>query len=213
MERLLPVVRPAAAGQSVYVMSYNICSAYPLINYSGRALGLAIRPALDSARGVHGPAEGSRPLRYRAPGEMSPSERYLNQAVLEDLRDQRPKVLVVLQHARDLPANGFRRLDYVGVFRPRPTHREPARQYQLVADLGDFMVYERIAEARRGRPLHPPSSRAPATSFRHGRRAACWSATVIGGLCSRCSPSSSARSSRRSPRKGRPSLQVTPESA
>jgi hypothetical protein len=92
---------------------------------------------------------------------MSPSERYLNQAVFEDLRDQRPKLLVVLQHARDLPANGFRRLDYVAYFSRDPRIASVLDRYEWVADLGDFVVYQRIAEGavRSG----PPPSVQPGT--------------------------------------------------
>jgi hypothetical protein len=146
MERLLPMVRARAAGEGVYVMSYNISSAYPLINYAGahsasRFAQLWMLPAAYMDQ-----LEGSAPLRYRAPGEMGASERYLNQAVLEDLRDRRPKLLVVLRHARDLPVNGFRRLDYVGYFSRDPRIASILQRYQLAADLGDFLVYERILE-------------------------------------------------------------------
>ena len=161
LERVLPVVRALAAGQSVYVMSYHIGSAYPLINYSGarsasRFPQLWIFPAAYMDQ-----LAGSAPLRYHAPDEMSPSERYLNQAVFEDLRDQRPKVLVVLQHARDLPVNGFRRLDYVAYFRRDPRIAGLLDRYQLRADLGDFLVYERIPEAQ-ARAESPPTVQ-PAT--------------------------------------------------
>lgn len=146
MERLLPVVRARAAGEAIYVMSYNISSAYPLINYAGahsasRFAQLWMLPAayMDQLK-------GSAPLRYRAPGEMSASERYLNQAVFEDLRDRRPKLLLILQHARDLPANGFRRLDYVAYFSRDPRIASMLQRYQLAADLGDFVVYERIPD-------------------------------------------------------------------
>jgi hypothetical protein len=156
MERLLPVVRARAAGEGVYVMSYNISSAYPMINYAGahsasRFPQLWILPAAYMEQ-----LQGGGPLRYHAPGEMSPSERYLNQAVFEDLRDQRPKLLVILQHARDLPMNGFRRLDYVGYFSRDPRIASLLERYQRVADLGDFAVYERVADGT-GRSASPPS--------------------------------------------------------
>ena len=161
LERVLPVVRALAAGQSVYVMSYHIGSAYPLINYSGarsasRFPQLWIFPAAYMDQ-----LAGSAPLRYHAPDEMSPSERYLNQAVFEDLRDQRPKVLVVLQHARDLPVNGFRRLDYVAYFRREPHIAALLDRYEFRADLGDFLVYERIPEAQAG--AESPPTVQPAT--------------------------------------------------
>jgi hypothetical protein len=161
LERALPVVRSLAAGQSVYVMSYHISSAYPLINYSGarsasRFPQLWILPAAYMDQ-----LAGSAPLRYHAPGEMSPSERFLNQAVFEDLRDQRPRVLVILQHARDLPINGFRRLDYVAYFRRDPRIAALLDRYQFKADLGDFLVYERIPETQ-ARAESPPTVQ-PAT--------------------------------------------------
>jgi hypothetical protein len=144
MERLLPVVRARAAGERVYVMSYNISSAYPLINYAGarsasRFAQLWLLPAayMDQLK-------SSGPLRYRGPSEMSASERYLNQAVFEDLRDREPKLLLILQHARDLPANGLRRLDYVAYFSRDPRIASILEGYQLVADKGDYVVYERV---------------------------------------------------------------------
>jgi hypothetical protein len=176
LERVLPVVRALAARQGVYVMSYHIGSAYPLINYSGarsasRFPQLWIFPAAYMDQ-----LAGSAPLRYHAPDEMSPSERYLNQAVFEDLRDQRPKVLVVQQHARDLPVNGFRRLDYVAYFRRDPRIAVLLDRYQFRADLGDFLVYERIPEAQAAAESPPtvqPATRdivqAGAVSGAHGR--------------------------------------------
>lgn len=213
MERLLPVVRARANGNSVYVMSYNISSAYPLINYAGsrsasRFAQLWILPAayMDQLK-------SSRPLRYRAPGEMSPSERYLNQAVLEDLRDRRPRLLVILQHARDLPANGFRRLDYVGYFGRDPRIASMFRQYQLVADLGDFTVYERIAEGA-ARSAPSPAVRPGTRDIVPARTAGgmlvrdrdWWSLLALLAFVVSAVFASIAE-------KVRPSLQVTPESA
>jgi hypothetical protein len=171
MERLLPLVRARAAGESVYVMSYNISSAYPLLNYAGahsasRFAQLWILPAayMDQLR-------GAAPLRFRGVGDMTPSERFLNQAVFEDLRDRRPKLLLVLQHARDLPENGFRRLDYVGYFARDPGIAGVLDRYQLLADLGDFKVYERVPDgaARSGPPpMVEPGTRDVARAARRG---------------------------------------------
>jgi hypothetical protein len=161
LERLLPVVRARAAGQSVYVMSYHIGSAYPLINYSGarsasRFAQLWVLPAAYIEQ-----HQGSGPLRYRAPAEMSPSEQFLNQAVFEDLRDQRPRLLLILRNARDLPINGFRRLDYVAYFGRDPRIARQLERYQLVADLGDYLVYQRVSEGQ-AKAESPPAIQ-PAT--------------------------------------------------
>ncbi len=161
MERLLPLVRARAAGEGVYVMSYNISSAYPLINYAGAHSASRFAQLWILAAAYMDQLKGSGPLRYHLPGEMSPSERYMNQAVFQDLRDQRPKLLAILQHARDLPANGFRRLDYVAYFIRDPRIASILARYQLVADVGDFTVYERVADGTA--PSRPSPTVQPGT--------------------------------------------------
>lgn len=152
-DRLLGLIRARSPGQRVYVMSYHIGSAYPLINYAGarsasRFPQLWILPAeyLDALK-------ADAPLTFRPEGAMSPSERYLNDAVLEDL-ESRPDLLIVLRHARDLPINGLRRLDYVGYFNRNPRIAALLADYQQIAELPDYLVYERLARgvARTGAP-------------------------------------------------------------
>jgi hypothetical protein len=160
-EELVRVVRARAAGEGVYVMSYHLRSAYPLINYSG-ARSASRFPHLWILAAEYGEElRRSEPLAYHAVPEMSPSERYLNQAVLEDLREHRPKLLVVFRHARDLPVNGLRRLDYVAYFGRDPRIARILQDYQLVAELGDYLVYQRVSPgmARSG----PPPTVTPGT--------------------------------------------------
>lgn len=161
LERLISAVRPRAQGQGVYVMSYHIGSGYPLINYSDARSASRFPQLWILGASYLEQLKGSYPLRYRAPEEMSPTERYLNQAVLEDLRDQRPKVLLVLEPARDLRINGWRRLDYIAYFSRDPAIAAILQQYQLVADLQGYLVYERVGDGmeRIGPPptVQPPS--------------------------------------------------------
>lgn len=152
-DRLLALIRSRGSGQRVYVMSYHIGSAYPLINYAGarsasRFPQLWILPAeyLDALK-------SAAPMSYRAERAMSPSERYLNRAVLEDLGSD-PDLLIVFRHARDLPINGLRRLDYVGYFSRDPRIARLLAEYQQVAELPDYLVYQRVppGAARSGPP-------------------------------------------------------------
>ena len=161
MERVLPAVASRGVGERVFVMSYNISSAYPLINYAGSRSASRFPQLWILGSAYIDQLRSNRPLRYHEPAEMGPSERYLNQAVFEDLRDQRPRLLVVLQHARDLPANGFRRLDYVAYFSRDARIAGILDRYQQVADVGDFVVYELVPEGavRTG----PPPSVRPGT--------------------------------------------------
>ena len=153
-EELVQLVRARAAGESVYVMSYHLRSAYPLINYSGARSASRFPQLWILAAEYIDELKSSGPLVYHAAREMSTSERYLNQAVLDDLRAHSPKLLVVFRHARDLPVNGLRRLDYVAYFARDPRIARILQDYQLVAELGDYLVYQRVPPglARSGPP-------------------------------------------------------------
>jgi hypothetical protein len=150
-------VASRAAGAPVYVFSYHIGSAYPLINYSGARsasrFGQLWILAADYLDALHRP----EPLAYRAPAEMSASERYLNTAVREDLETNRPRLLIVYRAARDRPQNGYRRLDYVAYFSRDPRIAQVFAHYQRIARTGDYDVFERVPDgiARTGPPMVP----------------------------------------------------------
>jgi hypothetical protein len=93
---------------------------------------------------------------------MSPAERYLNAAVLADLERGRPRVLLVLRNARDLPVNGYRRIDYLAYFGRNPRFAAILQDYEFVRNLGEYAVYRRLGE---GEPRQgPPPTATPGTS-------------------------------------------------
>ena len=157
-EQLLGLVRTRAQGAGVFVMSYHIESAYPLINYSGGRSASRFPHLWILAAEYLDALKSREPLRYRDQSEMSPSERYLNRAVLEDL-GRRPRLLLVFRNARDVPANGYRRLDYIAYFARNPAVDSILREYQLVARTGDYMVYERVPPG--ARRMGPPPAATP----------------------------------------------------
>lgn len=144
-DRLVDIVRERAQGEPVFVMSYHLRSAYPLLTYSGVSSASRFPHLwILASEYVHELADTAA-MRYHTPAQMSPAERYLNRAVLEDFRARRPKLLIVFRNARDVPANGFRRLDYLAYFGRNPEMADALQRYQLVAELGDYRVYERVA--------------------------------------------------------------------
>lgn len=151
----------SAPRDHLYVMSYHIGSTYPLVNYSGVPSASRFPQLWILAAEYLNDLKADRPLRYHTPAEMSPSERYLNQAVLADLERQSPKLLIVLRHARDLPVNGYRRLNYLAYFGRDPRVAAILDRYQWIADVGDYAVYERVSD---GQPrTGPPPAAAPGT--------------------------------------------------
>jgi hypothetical protein len=157
---LVETVRAHAAGERVFVMSYHIGSAYPLVNYSGARSASRFGQLWILAADYLDELKRPEPLRYRRPEEMSPSERYLNTAVREDLEANRPKLLLVLRSARDLPVNGYRRINYVAYFRRDERIARVLDRYQWLSDVGDYSVYERTPD---GVAVKVPPSPAPGT--------------------------------------------------
>ncbi|HEX6669137.1 MAG TPA: hypothetical protein VF061_06240 [Gemmatimonadales bacterium] len=149
------LVREKAAGQPIFIMSHHIGSAFPLINYSGAVLGSRFHHLWILAGDYLDRMKSPEPLRYRAPEAMPASERFLNQAVLADLERYRPRLLIVLRHARDHPGSGYRRFDYIRYFGRDPRFARILHHYQELETVGNYVVYERVhASEPRTRP--PP---------------------------------------------------------
>jgi hypothetical protein len=163
------LVRDKANGQPIFVMSYHIGSAFPLINYGGAVLGSRFHHFWILAADYLDRMKSPEPLRYRPPGEMSASERYLNEAVLADLQQYRPRLLIVLRNARDDPRNGYRRFDYIRYFERDPRFATILNQYQELDTVGNYVVYEHVtgSEAR----VRPPPTATPGTRDLRRRRA------------------------------------------
>ena len=144
-ELVAAVRRRTPPGGSLYVFSYTIGSSFPLVNYSGvrwasRFPHLWIIEAAYQDQ-LHAP----RPLRFHTPAEMDRAERYLNDAVYEDLTRNRPDVLMVLKHARDTMANSLRRVDYLAYFGRDPRIAGALGQYRLAEEVGQYQLYVRAA--------------------------------------------------------------------
>jgi len=155
-ELVAAVRRRMPPGGSLYVFSYTIGSSFPLVNYSGvrwasRFPHLWIIEAAYQDQ-LHAP----RPLRFHTPAEMDRAERYLNDAVYEDLTRHRPDVLMVLKHARDTMANSLRRVDYLAYFGRDPRIAQALSQYRLAEEVGQYQLYVRAASP--SQPGEPPRS-------------------------------------------------------
>ena len=150
------VRRHTPPGGSLYIMSYTIESGFPLVNYSGvrwasRFPHLWIIEAVYQDQ-LHAPA----PLRFQAPETMGAAERYLTDAVHEDLTRHRPDLLMVLRHGRDVQQNSQRRLDYLGYFTRDPRIGAILGRYRFVEEVGQYLLYVRANSP--DQPGVPPRS-------------------------------------------------------
>jgi len=135
--------------RGLFVFSFATSSGFPLVNYTGLEwtsrfpqLWLLVATYWDRIT-------ADAPLRYRERADMPPAERFLNDAVYHDLAAHQPDLLLVLRHARDVRANGPRRLDYLGYFGRDPRIADVLRHYGFVQSVGEFDLYQRLSAAQR----------------------------------------------------------------
>jgi hypothetical protein len=156
LAELVETVRSRAQGRRIGVLSYSVNGAFPLLNELGAVSALRLPSLWPLAAAYWDSLRAGGALHYRAIDEMPPAERYLWDAVREDLTRSPPGVLLVLSAGQDVPANGLRRLNYVAYFARDPELRRLFGEYQLVETSGEYLVYERLnAGATRDGP--PPS--------------------------------------------------------
>jgi hypothetical protein len=159
--RMVELVRRYAAGGSIFVFSHHIGSTFPLVNYAGVESASRFPHLWILAAEYVERLRGAEPLRYRTRPEMSAAEQYLNEAVLTDLRRAQPRLLLVLRNARDDPANGLRRLDYLAYFGRDPRFGDLFARYELLDQVGEYLVYRRLSEGE-ARTAGMPAARAGA---------------------------------------------------
>lgn len=161
MHRLLPVVQRAASGGSMAVLSWSIASAFPLANYAGVPVASRF-PSLWSIGGIYwSRVRGQAPLRYNDRAEMGPLERYVNDAVIEDLQVGRPNVILVLRPGPDRFRWGLRRIDFLAYFLRDPRFAALFQRYAYMEQLGEYWLFERLPEqAPPSMPWKHPAIRA-----------------------------------------------------
>jgi hypothetical protein len=153
-ELVAAVHRHTAPGGSLYGLSYTIESGFPLVNYSGVRWASRF-PHLWIIESVYqDQLYAPGPLRFHTREQMGPAERYLNDAVGQDLSRNRPDVLMVLRPARDTLGNAIRRVDYVGYFARDPRIARELRQYRFAEEVGEYLLYVRARSP--GEPGMPP---------------------------------------------------------
>ena len=141
--RLDEIVRAAAAGQPIYVLSSSVNPAFPLVNLSDTRWPyhyntLWLLPTYYR-NDPHG--DGAR---YHSPDTQPPGERAFFDAIVSDLRQTPPAVLIV---DRSPFKQGFAAIqfDFLDYFSQSPEFAALFREYALIGSVGPYAVYKRGA--------------------------------------------------------------------
>jgi len=153
LSRLIPVVAEYA-GRPVLMFSWSTASAFPLMTYG---------KVENASRFNHLWVVGAEywtdlrrpdPLRYHTREEMSPLERFLNDAMVEDMARTKPPLALVLRPGPDRPEWGLRRLDFLGYFNRDPRFARLWAGYTYGGQVGEYWVFRRTGPGEQAVP--PP---------------------------------------------------------
>ena len=134
MTEMAPFVREVPPGSDIYVFAAGVFNGFPLVNY--HRLGWSSR--FDTLWLLPGLVAQTRP---------SPRiERFLREAVVEDLT-KRPPALVFVDVARTKLRFGTRDFDYIRYFSADPRFAALWAGYEEIARVGEFLVFRRAARA------------------------------------------------------------------
>lgn len=140
LPELMEVVARYGRGGPIVALSTNMQAGFPLVNYTDAGWGLRFN-SLWLLPGVYDPKPPQGRFPYRAPSEMPPAEKYLYQAVIEDLARSRPTVLIVDRLAPGYILHGF---DYLEYFGRDPRFAALLRDYREARPVERYRVLVRV---------------------------------------------------------------------
>ncbi|MFP8873070.1 MAG: hypothetical protein VCB42_00750, partial [Myxococcota bacterium] len=142
LSELVDLVRSHAWSQPIWLMSTSVVPAFPVVNlsearWSSRFCCLWLLPGLYTDE-----EKATWPFPYHERGDMTPTELYLGDAVVEDLAKNPPTLLIV---DRSPEKQAFRRtdFDYLRYFLRDPRFAAFFADYDEMVDIGPFRVYRR----------------------------------------------------------------------
>jgi hypothetical protein len=144
IRQLSALLDDEARGREVAVLSTRLGDAFPLVLDSG--VGWALRtPHLWCVAAVYrADLQSSLPLLFHPPSEMGSAERWCLRMPGEDLRRNRPVLVLVRQPLADRPESADLRIDNLSYLSLDPTFAREFQHYRFAYVVDEFRVYKRV---------------------------------------------------------------------
>lgn len=134
-----------AGGREVAILSTRLGDAFPLVLDSGVDWGLRTPHLWCVAAVYHEDLQSTSPLRFHRLWEMDAAERWCLQMPGEDLRRNRPVLVLVRRPLADSPESADLRIDNLAYLSQDPTFAQEFHNYRLGTVQAEFLVYERVS--------------------------------------------------------------------
>ena len=155
--RVTGIIRDEARGESVYALTVFPFPMFPALSYTDARWAGRFNQ-LWALSGVYPDTGDPRPpLRYHRPEEMEPAERFVFDAVIDDMLRDPPRLLfVAVAPNPGLPRPEF---DFIRYFSQDERFASLMRGYELIDRIGEHDVFRRYG-GRRDTPLMTKSVQA-----------------------------------------------------
>jgi hypothetical protein len=125
------------------IWSFNIRSAFPLVTLSGAKWGSRF-PSMWLVPAFYWDEMSRRgSVTFRRPPERSDAERFLDSAMVSDMRSHPPELLLILKPSRNDSASAFQRLDFRSYFSMDARLAQMLTCYRYLDLIGVHEVYQR----------------------------------------------------------------------
>ena len=139
--RLIPFVREHAGEGTLFVLSSNPGSAFPLVNYTGVRWGTRFPHLWPLIAAYDSALRDPRPLTLAATGAEPQLARRVRDMTVEDMLRTPPALILVLRPAPDEPGWYARRFDYLEFFQLDPRFMELMNGYERLGAIGKYDAY------------------------------------------------------------------------
>jgi hypothetical protein len=138
LPQMIQLVEQRGGQGPIVALSTNMQIAFPLVNYTGIGWGLRF-PTLWMIPGFYS-QKGAGMQSYHSPASMSDTERWFFNAVIEDVMQNRPTLMIVDTRA---PGNRLFGFDYLTYFSQDPRFRLVLGQYGYIGNVGQWRILQR----------------------------------------------------------------------
>jgi hypothetical protein len=138
--QLLRVVKPYAEGKSILILSPGVYPLFPMLNYANAKLALRFQ-TIWPLQGAYNGCAPSDP-RYHAAKDITPSERAMDRAVIEDFAKYQPP-LVIIDKVAGIDFCGGKDFDLLEYFLRQPGFAREMAHYDLLTQYDRYIIYKR----------------------------------------------------------------------
>jgi hypothetical protein len=151
---LIPEVRARSSGRTLFAISPNMASGFPLTNYAGSLWSQRLPHIWPAVVAYDSAMRAPPPLKLRPLDQASPMEQLAVRLTVQDFVAARPPLVISLIPVDEVGWQ-MQRLDMVAFLQRDSTFAKAWKDYDLLGRVGNYVVWARNGDTLANMPLPP----------------------------------------------------------